>query len=72
MPKRVARTAVKRNYARRRIREFFRLNKEMFPENTDCLFRLYSYPVNWETFFKNLVSMVLKAKNTIGRPRFTR
>ena len=31
--------AVKRNYARRRLREFFRRNKELFPENADALLK---------------------------------
>ena len=37
--------AVQRNYVKRRLREYFRLNKELFPVNNDIIITLK----HWET-----------------------
>lgn len=52
--------AVKRNRARRRLREFYRLNRPLFPEGVDLLVRLFADPGDWDRFFKHLAELTSK------------
>jgi ribonuclease P protein component len=55
--------AVRRNHHRRRLREFYRLNKTLFPENMH-LFLLLRGPVNdWQDFLGRL-SLILEYLNS--------
>jgi len=60
--------AVKRNVGRRKLREFYRLNKNLFPENTDVLIRLFIAPNDWEDFLQQIQSLletyISKTKST--------
>ncbi|MBZ0264564.1 ribonuclease P protein component [bacterium] len=58
VPKAVAANAVRRNYARRRIREYFRRNKIKFPAETDMLLKIYKYPKDWNRFFSSLETLL--------------
>ena len=44
-------SAVARNYARRRLREFYRCNRELFPEKTEILVKLKKAPESWNNLF---------------------
>ena len=50
--------AVRRNYARRRLREFFRRNRNLFPMDRDVLLRLYIAPDNWDRFFEEITGLL--------------
>ncbi len=54
--------AVQRNYARRRLREFYRRNKSLFPENTDILIRLYTVPSKWDGLLLQISGMLKTVK----------
>ena len=58
--------AVKRNYGRRRLREFFRQNKALFPDNHDLLIRLFQQPDDWDTFLKHVESLLERARQLAG------
>lgn len=61
-----------RNYARRRLREYFRRNKELFPVNSQVLVRLYVAPKDWNAFFVELDRLLnvarKKAASRSGTP----
>ena len=57
--------AVPRNYARRRLREFFRLNRELFPENHDVLLRLFQPPAEWRSFLDQIATLLQRASTMI-------
>ncbi|HEB85166.1 MAG TPA: hypothetical protein ENI92_09230 [Bacteroidetes bacterium] len=61
VPRRAFGGAVGRNYARRRLREYFRCNRELFPDNTDLLVRLYEAPLDWEAFLLHLGELLRRA-----------
>lgn len=63
VPLRPFRNAVNRNYGRRRIREFYRLNKLLFPENCDLLVRLFRAPDDWDVFFHHLEELLERARS---------
>lgn len=50
--------AIKRNYARRRLREFFRRNRELFPSDRDVLLRLFIAPDNWDRFLGEIEGLL--------------
>lgn len=50
--------AVRRNYAKRRLREFFRREKYLFPEKTDILIRLDQPPEDWDQLLDTLRSLL--------------
>lgn len=54
--------AVKRNYGRRRLREFFRQNKALFPDNHDLLIRLFQQPDDWDRFLNHVESLLERAR----------
>ncbi|HEX03779.1 MAG TPA: hypothetical protein ENH10_01290 [Bacteroidetes bacterium] len=54
VPKRLYGNAIGRNYARRRLREYFRRNKSAFPVRCQMIVRLYSAPADWEKFLIEL------------------
>ena len=62
VPLRPFRTAVKRNVARRRLREFFRLNRDLFPDNCDILVRLFRAPEHWDEFIQQLEKLLKEAR----------
>ncbi len=72
VPRRLFGTAVGRNYARRRLREYFRRNKELFPVNCQILVRLYAAPKDWNDFFVELDRLLKvarkKAASRFGAP----
>ncbi|MBD3165362.1 hypothetical protein GF324_02075 [bacterium] len=62
VPGRIFRSAVKRNYARRRLREFYRRNKSLFPDRTDLVIRLYEAPSDWNRFLDHLEGLLARAR----------
>ncbi|MCB2198460.1 ribonuclease P protein component [bacterium] len=54
--------AIKRNYARRRLREYFRLNRDLFPDGHDTLVRLFRAPDDWDHFFSQLDELLSEAR----------
>lgn len=53
--------AIGRNYARRRLREYFRRNKGLFPDRTELLVRMYHAPVDWDSFLDQLERLLAQA-----------
>lgn len=49
--------AVARNRARRKIREFYRRNRSLFPDGVDLLVRLFADPRDWDRFFEQLTQL---------------
>jgi ribonuclease P protein component len=53
-------TAVERNYHRRKLKEFYRLNKHLWPEGTH-FYALFRQPVtDWDGFETKLSSLLSK------------
>jgi ribonuclease P protein component len=52
VPKRIG-NAVRRNYARRRIREYYRHNRPLF-ESMTIIFHLLQWPENWDDLFEKV------------------
>jgi ribonuclease P protein component len=63
VPLKPFKSAVKRNYARRRLREFYRLNKNLFPENQEVIIRLFVAPDNWSKFLEQITKLLEKYRN---------
>lgn len=61
--------AIGRNYARRRLREFFRRNKHLFPGETDLLVRIYKPPDEWDRFLKLLTQLLDKVEQIRKREK---
>lgn len=66
-----------RNYARRRLREYFRRNKDLFPPDHNTLIRLYRVPHDWDTFLGEIERLLAKARRKLSskpaqRPAGTR
>jgi len=63
--------AVKRNYARRRLREFLRRNRGILPADKDVLIRLHVAPSDWDRFLgeiAKLLERIEKDGNENGSP----
>ncbi|MFH0882425.1 MAG: ribonuclease P protein component [bacterium] len=56
--------AVQRNYARRRLREFFRHNRDLFPPNQDVLIRLHIAPADWDRFLEEITGLLGRIPRT--------
>jgi ribonuclease P protein component len=57
-------SAVKRNYARRRLREFYRLNRDRFPRGHDVLLRLFTAPGDWDRFLEHIAQLADSVSTT--------
>jgi len=58
--------AVLRNYHRRRLKEFYRLNKHLWPEGTH-FFVLFRAPVrDWPDFEQRLTVLLEKAQRSMS------
>lgn len=61
VPRRLYGTAVGRNRARRRLREFYRRNRDVFPLGHELIIRLHQAPDDWNAFFARLERLLAKA-----------
>lgn len=67
VPRRLYGTAVGRNYARRRLREFYRRNRSLFPEGSELIVRLYARPDDWDALLATITAMLGRARRKLAR-----